>query len=310
MISIIVPIYNVEKYLARCLDSLAELEPVDGGIEVILVDDGSTDNSGPIADEYAERYGGFTVYHTENHGLSAARNFGIERSHGDRIMFLDSDDRADPLFCRTPLAASAEYDADIVIFNYYFESKKGNKIRRNENTNRGIVSHETAMEIGEHIVWNKLYKRELFDDIRFPEGHVFEDVATTHKLIYKADKIAVISDALLYYNSFRSGSITHVVTKEYVVDRFDACMGCYDFLSKNGYPMEKYSSNYNIVAFAYCVHMEPSDDERYLKAERIIDELDHFPRSFTNKMKIMLVVWKINKDLFHSMCKVLGRKVS
>lgn len=310
MISIIVPIYNVKPYLAKSLNSLAALEPVDIGIEIILIDDGSTDGSGAVADEYAEKHSNFTVYHTENHGLSAARNYGIERANGEWIMFLDSDDWAEPSFCSVPFDTAVRNGADLVSFNYYIDMSDDRIIRSKGNHLIGCISREEAIEYCEVNAWSKLYKRELFDDVRFPEGHVYEDLATTHKLFCKARKIAAIDEALVHYTGSRSDSISHTETKSNIRDMYDACIQRYSFLKEHGFPVEKHDRYYHRVAFIYCIHMQPVDDERYFQAEKIIDELKYIPKEFPIKMKIMFILWKVNKKLFHTICRILGKKAA
>lgn len=116
MISVIVPIYNVEAYLPKCLDSLAAQTFPDA--EFILIDDGSTDRSAEIASAYVGADPRFFVYHTTNHGLSAARNLGIEKARGDWLMFVDPDDYVTPDFCETPYRDALREEADLVIFGY------------------------------------------------------------------------------------------------------------------------------------------------------------------------------------------------
>ena len=140
LISVIVPIYNVERYVRKCLDSLKGQTLKQ--IEVICIDDGSTDGSGKIADEYvSEEFPIFRVIHTENRGLSAARNRGIDESRADWLMFVDSDDWVDRDFCRVPYETAVRENADLVIFNGS-NVKRGRKKRKTSgkgNFNQGIL---------------------------------------------------------------------------------------------------------------------------------------------------------------------------
>ena len=208
MISVIVPVYNVEKQLPRCIQSLKRV--AGDSVEIILVDDGSTDGSGSIMDAINDP--SFRVFHTENHGLSAARNYGIEQARGDWLMFVDSDDWVEPEFCKTPLLNAEKYHADLVAFGvrswkrgkeigsspWRKMSKRIKKVLNADTPERpvGIVTQEDAVQFGGAAVWNKLYRRELFDCVRYPEGRFFEDLATTHKLIYLAQRIVLIPDLL------------------------------------------------------------------------------------------------------------------
>lgn len=320
MISIIVPIYNVEPYLRRCLDSLVALEPIikekttkslseKNDIEIILIDDGSTDDSGRTADEYALHYSNFIVYHTENCGLSAARNYGIEKSHGEWLMFVDSDDWVKPNFCRIPYMMACDYNADLVIFNIYVINSKGESHKLNSIKFSRCASPEEAIEFGNNCAWNKLYKKELFEQIRYPEGHVYEDLATTHKLVYKAKLIVMIEDSLIYH-SYRIDSITHTYNIANADDLISACIQRYRFLSEHDYPIEKYLPYCRDIAFSYCMRINPSDNSLYLQAEKIIDDIKHIPNSFSLKARCMLIIWKISKPLFHFICRVCGKKLS
>ena len=328
LISIIVPIYNVEDYLSKCLDSLTALKPLKlsptlasqnvnaesdtliyNEIEIILVDDGSTDRCGQIADEYAERNSNFFVYHTENRGLSAARNYGIEKSHGKWLMFVDSDDWVDPNFCNLPFQTMLEYNAEIVIFHTFEGKEDGTFVENERKYPVGKISQEDALAYGENTVWNKIYKRELFKEIRFPEGRVYEDVATTCKLIYKAKNIVMIENTLIYH-TFRANSIFHTTNISNINDYFDAFIQRYIFLSEQSYPQQKNKLDYQFAAYRYCLSINPSDDVRYKLAKKILDELESVPKDYPIRFRCMLRIWKINKNLFHFLCRIFGKKVS
>jgi glycosyltransferase involved in cell wall biosynthesis len=163
LISVIVPIYNVEKYVRKCLDSL--LHQTLKQIEIICIDDGSTDGSGAVAEEYrSDEYPIFRIIHTENSGLSAARNRGIAEAQAEWLMFVDSDDWVEYEFCEIPWIAAKEYLADLVIFNSRI-IKNNKRINKQSipSQHYGLVSHESAIEFGDVVAWNKLYKHSLFD---------------------------------------------------------------------------------------------------------------------------------------------------
>ena len=180
-ISVIVPIYNVEKYVRKCLESL--LHQTMKQIEIICVDDGSTDGSGTIADEYERiNWPIFKIIHTKNRGLSAARNRGLDEAQAEWVMFVDSDDWVESRFCEVPWSEGVRKNADLVIFGMYnVKSGRIKKLRNNDNPT-GFINHEKAIDVGNDAVWNKLYKRQLFDSIRYPEGRVYEEIGTTYKL--------------------------------------------------------------------------------------------------------------------------------
>jgi glycosyltransferase involved in cell wall biosynthesis len=211
-ISIIVPVYNVEKYLNKCISSILEQSFTD--YELILVDDGSKDNSGRICDEYKDRDFRIKVIHQENSGLSASRNAGIEISQGKYITFIDSDDFIHPNMLEILYNNILENKADTSICDYHlvYEDKDisnefgDNNITLYTNIEgvEKIVGQSKASMI---VAWGKLYKRILFNEIRYPALKYHEDEFVTYKLLYKSTKI-VVTDAKLYYYLQRSNSIT------------------------------------------------------------------------------------------------------
>lgn len=211
-ISIVVPVYNVEKYLSKCILSILNQSFTD--FELILIDDGSKDNSGRICDEYRGRDSRIKVIHQENLGLSSARNVGLETSEGKYVTFIDSDDFIHPNMLEVLYNNMLENEADISIcdYNLVYEGKEiykelgDNNIRLYNNIEgvRKIVEKSEASMI---TAWSKLYKRSLFYDIRYPVGKYHEDEFVTYKLLYKSTKI-VTTSAKLYYYLQRSNSIT------------------------------------------------------------------------------------------------------
>ena len=221
-ISIIIPIYNVEKYLKRCLDSV--VNQTYKYIEIILVNDGSPDNCGKICDEYAKIDSRIKVIHKENGGLSSARNAALAIVSGEYIMFVDSDD----WISENSLEQLNEYinmDYDIINFKFSFvEEKTENIIEFNGRTENSyecdLLSYIDKLFSGEldFFIWNKLYKRDLFDGVRFPEGRNYEDLATIYKLYFKAKSIIVTDYTLYYYWLGNSNSITSNSTVKNMTD--------------------------------------------------------------------------------------------
>ena len=170
-VSVIVPVYNVAPYLRRCVDSLLCQTLRD--IEIILIDDGSTDGSGQLCDEYAAGDARIRVIHQENAGLSEARNAGIDRARADFFMFVDSDDWVEPEYCGLPLAVAKEQQADLVMFQRRY-MRRGNEIKKQAPIPEGPKTQEEALRLlidGVRVsVWNKLYQRDLFRGYRHPEG--------------------------------------------------------------------------------------------------------------------------------------------
>ena len=195
LISIIIPVYNVEKYLERCVKSV--INQTYKNLEIILVDDGAKDNSGKMCDELSKLDSRIKVIHKENGGLSDARNFGLKIATGDYIGFVDSDDYiADDMY-ETLYYTIKNNNADISIVSFY-EMYKEKVIGVRDSGNLEILSKQEAMKellIDTKIqsyAWNKLFKKELFNDLKFPTGKNFEDIATTLLLFEKCDKVALL----------------------------------------------------------------------------------------------------------------------
>lgn len=303
MVSVVIPVYNVELYLSKCLDSLAAQSLSD--VEFLVIDDGSTDKSGCIADLYSSD-SRFRIFHTSNNGLSETRNFGIRKANGNWIMFVDGDDWVSPRFCEIPYSVAMENDADIVIFNSATDDEKILCLDQPERV-YNIVSHETAIEFGQAAAWNKLYKKELFENIRFPRDMVFEDWATTHKVVYKANIIAMIPD-VLYCHKLRADSISHTLSIKTISDSFHAVLIRYDDLIRFGYPADKLEHELISNAISYLVRVYPSDSPLYLKAEEIVDTIKYIPDEYCLKRKALLKLWKYDKGKFHMLCSLLRKK--
>lgn len=214
-VSIIVPVYNVEKYLTHCLDTLRNQSYRN--IEIILVDDGSTDRSGAICDQYQQVDSRIRVIHKENGGLSSARNAGIQIATGEYFSFVDSDDWVSVYMIETLLDAVVETNSDIAVCGFFCVKENDISPDAMDGTIR-VMNKETAVEelINWKIrdyAWNKLYARKLFNDILYPVGHNYEDMFTTYRLFLKSNQIVQIPD-ILYYYRIRSGSIANEARQE------------------------------------------------------------------------------------------------
>ena len=233
LISIIVPIYNVEKYLCKCIDSL--INQSEKRIEIILVDDGSSDNCGAICDSYEKKDNRIKVIHKENGGLSSARNAGLDIAKGEYIGFVDSDDWIEIDMYKILFDFAIKYDADIVYSNFkkvYSENEVHNIVDSNKvyvfERNEALNNIYTELGIHTVVSWNKLYKRSLFNKIRFPDGHIHEDVYTTHKLLNISNKVVYIDKTLYYYRQNES-SITNSSFSEKNLDYLYALHERLDF---------------------------------------------------------------------------------
>ena len=213
LISVILPVYNVEKVLRRSVDSV--LAQTYGNIEVILVDDGSPDRCPKICDEYAQKDARVRVIHQKNAGLSCARNRGIDAASGEYIAFVDSDDyvAADYLFFMYNLMS--EHNADIVSCGAVDVYPSGKTAFHGGDSRVHIMDSREALERMCYndsffvTAWDKLYRKSLFDSVRFPAGKLFEDTGTTYKLVDRAERIVACCEVKYYYViSSDSSSIT------------------------------------------------------------------------------------------------------
>ncbi len=202
-ISLIVPIYNVEKFLSACIESI--MKQTYENIEIILVDDGSPDNCPQICDEYAKKDERIRVIHQKNKGLSGARNTGIDNAQGEYLIFVDSDDTVEPTMVEDLYTYAVEHDCAIVACgrNYVFED--GQVICKITDEVSKVYNFADAMHemntftLFDMSAWAKIYKRELFETIRFPEGKLSEDYYIAYKLFDMAQSIGYVAKPLYNY---------------------------------------------------------------------------------------------------------------
>lgn len=226
-ISVIIPAYNVEDYIAHCIHTICTQSYEN--YEVIVVDDGSTDTTGKIIDELAKANDLIKPYHIKNRGLSGARNFGISKATGKYLAFVDGDDFLDRNFLSLLHKSLIANKADISVcgFRDIKESTNSERKLSDGHTSIDIINEEvpaketcvsgkdytikllTKQENLDIVVWNKLYLKSLFDDVKFPEGRNFEDNLTTYKVVSKAKKVSTVCESL-YNHELRDGSIMNV----------------------------------------------------------------------------------------------------
>ncbi|MBR5754904.1 MAG: glycosyltransferase family 2 protein [Erysipelotrichaceae bacterium] len=277
-ISIIIPVYNVEPYIDRCLNSV--VNQTYDNIEIIVVIDGSEDGSEKICIEYAERDDRIILIKQENRGLSAARNTGLSYVTGEYIMFVDSDDYVEKDFCLLPLQRLKETDSDIVMFdNDMISSGKSEYPILNETEfvttdNIKLLRMNILGNINE-AVWNKIFKAELFNDIRFPEGEVFEDIATLYKILEKCERFSYLQKTLYHYIK-RDGSITddHSIERQDV--EFVQRSKKFEYLRLKYPELEKELSDYFFFVLFFRCHricLRPNGTEKVLEFRQKINEL-------------------------------------
>ncbi len=209
LISIIVPVYNVRAYLRKCLDSICG--QTYKNLEIVVVDDGSTDGSGEICDEYAQLDNRVKVIHSKNGGLSSARNIGLNNALGEYIGFVDSDDWIDYDMYEFLWELLNTRKADLAICSHYIEKQNKTKVKYVSNEVTELTSTKAIRLLSEdkiirNYACDKLFKRYLFEELRFPLNRYFEDIAVMYKIFYNAQKI-VMKGVPKYHYLIREDSI-------------------------------------------------------------------------------------------------------
>ena len=298
LVSIIVPVYNVEKYVERCIKSV--IMQSYKNIEIILVNDGSTDGSGAICDLYKEKDNRIKVIHKENGGLSDARNCGIRNSEGKYLAFIDSDDYIHSDYIKRMMEEAVEGGSDIVLCSYrkvyldgsYADCGAFSLSTDGKDVQNYLYNEKYNPEIFD-VAWNKLYKKELFSEIWYPVGRIHEDCGTTYRILYRAEKIMVIPD-ILYYYVIRDGSLKQTLN---VKEKMDWCQNekeRLEFYSKHGM---KYLSERSMKSYYYdnvsclrCRELSREDRRKYIaECKRLIKIIQNNP-NYSVKEKLG-VLW-------------------
>ena len=243
LISVIVPIYNVEPYLRPCIESI--LAQTYTHLQIILVDDGSTDSSGEICDEYAGKDNRIEVIHQKNAGISPARNTGLERARGEFISFVDGDDFIHPRMYEVMLEVllAGEYSFSMILGKMVYENDDNRyaivtpyakTVLTQEVLMRSLFNHTPLQDMEEwqiQVVWNKLYRREQLKDEFFRQTGT-EDTEYNNRIFLKSSQVAVI-DASLYYWVQRPSSITHQKVNARYIDRANSYYLCLQDISQD-----------------------------------------------------------------------------
>lgn len=227
LISVIVPIYNVEKYLPKCIDSLVGQSYPN--LEIVLVDDESPDRCGEICDEYAKSNKNIKVLHQKNQGVSAARNNGVKISTGEYISFVDPDDYVTREYIDVLYSALIQYDADMSaagIFQVTNEkvspSEHQEKIYSVLLTKEKMIFKMYHYEGTNDACWGKLYKRSIIEANPFPVGKIYEDLITVGKIVSECDKIVYSSKCIYYYVKRENSILSSKLTQKHVDDGIEA----------------------------------------------------------------------------------------
>lgn len=292
LFSIIIPVYKVEEYIHRCLDSV--LSQSYENFECIIIDDGSPDNCGIICDEYAKKDERIYVIHQENGGLSSARNAGIERSVGEYLLFVDSDDWIEPETLEVLFKEISKSKPDVIVFGYaevYGESKK--------YTVYGAYAEETIKEKFISDEWrnfacNKCFVSRLFANVRFPINQAYEDLFTVPRLINSADKISMISNVLYNYNQDNVNSITKNMNSIKEYDFFVALLNNYEIAKDSKRSCENLCMYKCFEKAEDAIILNHNDNlltkEQYTLAKKIIKNLKNISLAFVTVNHINCII--------------------
>lgn len=303
LISVVVPVYNVEKYLTKCIQSIRNQTHHD--LEIILVDDGSTDCSGGICDDFQKKDVRIKVIHKENGGLSDARNAGIDAAKGEYIAFVDSDDFIHPEMYTTMLRIMEGDKADIAVCGIknvpeteeidYNLTVPGQSDKVFTGLDMQYMYFEENFAMTAVVAWNKLYKKELFHQVRYPKGKIHEDEYTTYRLTYPCKRISYI-DTPFYYYVMRSTSIMGVFNEK----RFDLLTSyiermAYFSANENRELAGKFAQRYVRMSVQYVTWYEEAGQDF---SEKMCECRNKFAAEFKATNKKISYLWKIRMEVF------------
>lgn len=301
LVSIIVPVYKVEQYLKRCMDSV--LNQTYKNIEIILVNDGSPDNCPALCDKYAKIDSRVRVIHKENGGLSSARNVALDSVKGDYIFFVDSDDWL-ALDTLEVLNEYLEKDYDMISFQrtYLTEEKVVEKGEKNPK-DMDVSQYIDASFLGRYdfFVTTKIFKAEVFNNVRFLEGRNYEDLEIMHRLFLNTEKVVGLDYFLYYYWKGNEGAITNTITMKNIQDHYLSANEIYHASKK--YLEDRGKDASNIVAWykvemsqLYIDYLKSTDKDAELFAKiksEIIKEKVNFNRLLKQPRYLKYILYKI-----------------
>lgn len=267
IISVVVPVYNVEAYLGKCINSIIKQSYKE--LDIILINDGSTDNSGEICENYKKIDSRISVINKENGGQSDARNVGIKNAKGEFITFIDSDDYITTNYISSLFGLLKQYNADISIVSYYYVTSK----RKIDNSTGEVSVMDSKIAIRRMLLddgfdmgpWAKMYRTDYFKKINFPVGKFFEDSLTTYQIFAEADRIVLGSEPLYYYVN-RADSTVNEIFNEKKLDLIEMNKSMEVFIN-NQYP-DLSSEAHRRVVWAYFSTLNQvlsSDDDKIIE---------------------------------------------
>ena len=267
-VSVIVPVYNTEKYLEKCLDSIVNQDFDD--YEIIIVNDGSTDNSFKIINKYVDKYDNIKAFTKQNGGLSSARNFGIAKSSGKYLMFIDSDDYIEKTMIKKMYESVINNKSDIVVCEFSYVYDDGRKIRSYSNLDYTDIAQKKYL-LTPPMAPIRLIKKDLFKNIKFTEGIYYEDLELCPKLVIYAKKISFVNESLYNY-LMRESSIMHQNSFN------DKLLDIYKVLDSNYKVLVK--DYYDEIEYMYIIHLLRTASLRFLDYKEGKSEI--------NKIKLII----------------------
>jgi glycosyltransferase involved in cell wall biosynthesis len=310
MLSVIVPVYNVEKYLRRCLDSLVNQTYQD--IEIICVNDGSTDSCPKILDEYCAKYPKIIVSNKPNGGLSSARNFGLLRSNGEYIAFIDSDDWVDLNYYEKLMGAIINHGADAAFTSYIRKGEKKHKVRIPIEDEKVYKNINRKIDISDSLknpcVWNKVYKKDILikNKLLFEEGKYYEDAMFTMPFLNLCDKLVSVPNVYYYYYVNPSSIVKSGKTQQKIADRMTARLGLLKYLNENKIfikPKQLLTCQYKIQLFGLTLWVKKQD--QYMDKYYLFGSIPLYTKYLNNasivelrgRMANQMFVWAFAKKL-------------
>ena len=317
MISLILPIYNVEEYLNECLESILNQSYCD--YELLIVDDGSTDSSLHIARGYSEKFKDIKVFTQENKGVSEARNLALKNAKGDYILFIDSDDFLRKDMLEKLIETALESNSDITISNYYLYYNKNNfkefikgMPKYNLYTNSEVIEMMLKHKLQGQL-WNKLFKTSLLKEInfQFEKGRYIQDIFPIFRAVSASKKIAYINEALYFYRQ-REESTVHKRNKKLTEDYYHAMTSIIDYVNGNKIEVKKKSLRiFKVNVFSYFIYHYTNENlsnsyrtfknSIYLSLNMQIKEI-LFLKGVNIRHKLRIVLWKLG--IFNFLKKV------
>lgn len=319
LISVIVPVYKVEEYLKKCVDSI--INQTYSNLEIILVDDGSPDNCGKICDEYAKSDARVKVIHKENGGLSSARNAGLDVAKGEYISFVDSDDMIKESFIEVLYKLCIDNKCDISECGYLRFQSEDELLNKNKATasikvysnyemQKKIYDEECVKTV---VVWNKLYKKYIYEKMRFPFGKIHEDEYTTYKAFFVSKTNVAVTDLNLYFYRINQNGITGQKFNTKRLDALGALEERKKFYLKNGekelYEMAVNSYMAMLVEYYFKIKENVDDSEKHLEnirkeTNKNVKEILKI-RNINWKVRLLYQVFSISPNLYSFLVEVI-----